>query len=186
MKPVKQVMPFRRKREGKTDYKKRLTLLKSGKPRVVIRKTLRYLTIQLVEYRPEGDRVVLTVSSQHLPKLGWKYSCGNVPAAYLTGLLFGKKAQEKKASQVIADLGGRPSVKGSRLYAAIKGIQDAGLKVGYSDEMLPDQNRIHGQHITNWAEQAKQPQFAQHQKRKVQLKELANNFKQVKAKITGS
>ena len=41
---------YRRKREGKTDYRKRLRLLLSGKPRLVIRRSLRDISAQVIEY----------------------------------------------------------------------------------------------------------------------------------------
>ena len=44
---AKHVLPYRRKREGRTNYKKRLALLKSGQPRLVIRRSNRYLQFQL-------------------------------------------------------------------------------------------------------------------------------------------
>ena len=41
---------FRRKREGKTDYRKRLKLLLGGKPRLVVRKSLKNITAQIAVY----------------------------------------------------------------------------------------------------------------------------------------
>ena len=36
-------LPRRRRLQGKTDYKARLAMLKSGKPRLVVRKTNHYI-----------------------------------------------------------------------------------------------------------------------------------------------
>ena len=43
----------RRRREGKTDYRKRLRLLRSGKVRMVVRKSLKNTQIQLIEYKED-------------------------------------------------------------------------------------------------------------------------------------
>ena len=42
---------FKRKRLGITDYKKRLSLLLSNKPRLVIRKSLKHINVQIIEYK---------------------------------------------------------------------------------------------------------------------------------------
>src|SRR3989338_9863381 len=83
---------YRRKRESKTDYNKRLKLLASRKPRAVIRFTNRKIIAQIIEFSPQGDLVRAAVSSNSLKEQGWAASHKNVPAAYLTGLLFAKKA----------------------------------------------------------------------------------------------
>jgi len=41
------VVYYRRRREGKTDYAKRLALVKSGKTRMVVRRSNKGLVIQL-------------------------------------------------------------------------------------------------------------------------------------------
>jgi large subunit ribosomal protein L18 len=123
-------VPYRRKREGKTDYKKRLALLKSGSHRLVVRKSVDNISAQIVEYHPDGDKVIASAHSRELIGKGWKLSRKSVPAAYLTGLLLGKKAKED--GEIIADFGMHPSTPGSRLYAVVKGALDAGIKVKVS------------------------------------------------------
>lgn len=142
-----QVVQFRRKRDRKTDYKKRMKLLLAGKPRIAIRKSINNIWMQVIEYHPSGDKVVLTAHSKELKKLGWKTGCGNIPAAYLTGLLFGKKAAEKKIGECIIDTGFYPSIKGSKIYAALKGAIDGGMNIPHSKEILPADDRISGKHI---------------------------------------
>lgn len=141
------LMPLKRRREQKTDYKKRLALLKSGATRLVIRKSLSNIAVQFVEFDPKGDKTVVCTFSTELKKLGWDKT-GNVPAAYLTGLLAGKKAREKKIENAVLDLGLQSSTKGSRLYAALKGVIDAGVNVPHSEEILPTEDRIRGEHIS--------------------------------------
>ena len=53
----------RRRREGKTDYRKRLCLLRSGKTRLVVRKSLKNTQIQFVQYKEDGDKIILAASS---------------------------------------------------------------------------------------------------------------------------
>ena len=74
MKDKRRVIPFRRKREGKTNYKKRIAFLTSEKPRLVIRKSLKNITAQIVIYEPKGDKVIASACSAELTKLGWKFS----------------------------------------------------------------------------------------------------------------
>lgn len=138
---------FKRRREKKTNYKRRLALIKSGKTRLVIRKSLSNISVQFINYKPEGDYTIISTVSTELKKLGWNKT-GNVPAAYLTGFLAGKKAKEKKIEEAILDLGLQTSTKGSRIYAALKGVLDAGVKIPHSKDILPSEDRIKGKHIS--------------------------------------
>ncbi|MCD6348874.1 MAG: 50S ribosomal protein L18 [Candidatus Korarchaeota archaeon] len=142
---------FRRRREGKTDYKKRLALLKSGLPRMVVRRTNRYIIVQFVRFKPVGDEVIAHALSKELEKFGWPYGGKNLPAAYLTGYLAGLRAKKAGVEKAVLDIGRFPSAKGSRLYAALKGALDAGIEVPHSPEILPVEERIKGQHISSWA-----------------------------------
>ena len=47
----------------------------------------------------------------------------------------------------IADIGLHASTKGNRIYAAIKGVVDAGVNVPHGIEIFPDEKRISGEHI---------------------------------------
>jgi len=182
------VVQFRRKAEGKTDYKKRLKLLLAGKPRLVIRKSLKSIWLQVVEYSPAGDKVILSAHSNELKKIGWKYSCSNLPAAYLTGLLLGSKAKEKKIGRCILDIGLAPSIKGNRIYAALKGAIDAGVDTAFSKEILPPEERVKGSHIAEFAKKAKEihaAQFSSQQKANVNPGDITKQFDELKKKIEG-
>lgn len=154
-KPLLRMKP-RRRRQGLTDYRKRLALVKSGVERLVVRKTNRRVIVQLVKSKAGGDNTLITVSSEVLKKYGWKGSFKSVPAAYLTGLLAGKKALEKGLSRAIVDIGLFRSVKGSRLYAAVKGAIDAGLEIPVDEKVLPEEDRILGKHISEYTEKISQ------------------------------
>ncbi len=145
----------RRRREGRTDYKKRLELLKGRQDRLIIRKTNKHIIIQLVKYAHDGDIVLLTASSKELEKKGWKHSLKNLPASHLTGLLAGKKAKEKKVATAILDIGLYSPLKGSRIYAALKGVIDSGLKVPAGKEIFPGEERLKGGHIAKYLEKHK-------------------------------
>ncbi len=140
-------MKFKRAREGKTNYRKRLKLLISKKPRLVVRKSLKYIRAQIIEFDKKGDKTIASAFSKELKKFGWEHSFKNLPACYLTGLLIGKRAVEKGIKEAILDTGLHPSTKGSRIYACVKGALDAGLKVPISEEVLPSEERIRGEHI---------------------------------------
>lgn len=140
-------VPFRRRREGKTDYRKRIALLKSGKHRLVVRKTLSKTIVQLIEYHPLGDQVRATALSTELASRGWNHSFSNTPAAYLTGLLAGKRAVKEGISEAVLDIGLSVPVKGSKAFAVLKGVLDAGVDIPHGESILPSGDAIRGTFI---------------------------------------
>ena len=159
MKNKRRVIPFRRKREGKTNYKKRIAYLNSGMPRLVIRRSSKNMTAQIIIYDPKGDKVIASSNSVELKKLGWKLSGANTPASYLVGFLIGKKSVEKKIHEAILDLGLYQPRSGSKVYAALKGAVDSGLKVPYDEAVVPKQERIEGKHISDYKKTDVKKQF---------------------------
>jgi large subunit ribosomal protein L18 len=141
---------YRRKREGRTNYKKRLELLKGRTERLVIRRTNTQIIAQIVQYMEDGDKVLLTVQSNELQKKGWKHSCKNTPAAYLTGLLTAKKAKAAGIKTAIVDLGLQSPIKGSKIFATVKGAMDNGLELKANEEIFPSENRIKGEHVSTY------------------------------------
>jgi len=138
----------RRHREGRTDYRRRLRLLKSRKTRIVVRKSLKNIRVQFVEYSPEGDKISISVVSSELVKnYNWKYSVSTIPAAYLTGLIAGKKAMKKGIKEGILDIGRYQPTKGNKLFATLKGVVDAGIQCPYDEGMIPSEERILGKHL---------------------------------------
>ena len=139
----------RRHRERKTNYRLRLKLLRSKKPRIVVRKSLKAIRVQFVEYDPQGDKIIASAISNELVKdYGWKYSVSNTPAAYLTGFLAGKRAKEKGIEQGVLDIGLYHPTVGSTLFASLKGVLDAGIECPHDAEMLPKDDRIFGAHVS--------------------------------------
>jgi large subunit ribosomal protein L18 len=184
-------VPFRRKRQGRTSYRKRLNILQSNKFRFVVRKSLKNFQASIIQYNVKGDRVLLTVNSNSLSKFGWKGDTGNLPSAYLVGLLTGKKAIEKGIKEVILDLGFNKSVKGSRLYSALAGAIDAGLKIPFNQEVLPSKDRILGHHIAKYANALRndnsryERQFSNYIKRGLKPEDIVKHFNEIKVKIHG-
>jgi large subunit ribosomal protein L18 len=183
---------YRRKLEGKTDYKKRLNLILSGKNRLVVRKSLSTITAQIIEYSDKGDKVTVSASTTELKKLGWNYNCKNVPSAYLLGALVAKKAQEKNVTDAILDIGLNKSIPGSRLYAVLKGAVDNGLNVPHSEDILPNENRINGKHIEDYANLLKKDEkefdakFSEYKKNNADPTKITKIFAEVKNKIIGA
>ena len=182
---------FKRKREGRTYYKKRLKIILSNKYRFVVRKSLNNFQASVIEYSSKGDNVLFTVDSKALAKLGWKGNSGNLPSAYLIGLLAGKKAVEKGIKDAILDMGFNNSTKGSRLYAALAGAVDAGLKIPFNPEVLPSKERISGEHIAKYAQSLKndkpryEKQFYDYIKRGISPEDILRHFNELKGKING-
>lgn len=143
-------VPFRRRREKKTDYHLRRRIILSGRPRLVIRSSTKHTTVQIVEAHPESDVTLVSSHSGELSSFGWRGSTGNLPAAYLTGLLFGLRAKSKGNKMAVLDVGVKNPLSGSRIYAALKGVLDGGLTVPHGDEVLPSEDRIRGEHISSY------------------------------------
>jgi len=157
-------VPFRRRREGKTDYRRRLALVKSGETRLVVRRTSGNVIVQFVDWGQDGDSVKATAVAQELKKMGWEGSAKNTPAAYLTGLLAGKRAAAAGVENAVLDIGRHVPTKGSRVFAALKGVLDAGIEVPHGDDSIyPSEERLNGAFL-----------------------ELESNFNAVKAKIGSS
>ncbi|MBS3122720.1 50S ribosomal protein L18 [Candidatus Woesearchaeota archaeon] len=175
---------YRRKREGRTNYYKRLKLLKSRTPRLVIRKSLKYLLLQLVEYQAAGDKVIISYNTKSLEKMGWKYSKKNLSAAYLGGLIMGKLALSKKVKEAILDAGLHTNVKGSKIYAAVKGVNDGGLVIPCGKEMYPSEDRLSGKHILTHFNKIKGQNTFQYSKLKhTSFENMPVEFNAIKEKI---
>ena len=140
-----------RKIEHKTDYAKRIKLLKSRNPRVVFRRTNKYIIAQYVESEEAKDKVKIGVSSKILLKYGWNKeaegSLKSITSSYLTGLLFGRKIKEMP--EPIVDIGMHRNLHKSKIFGFIKGLIDAGIKIKCKKEAFPSEDRIHGKHLKN-------------------------------------
>lgn len=141
---------FRRRKAGLTDYRRRLKLLRGQMPRAVVRISNTRTTCQLVSWAADGDLVSVNVTGSDLvKKYGWSAnrSLKSIPASYLVGYAMGKAAVASGASEAVLDIGLAASSQGSRVYAALKGMSDAGLEIPHSEEVYPDEGRLQGAHI---------------------------------------
>ncbi|MEZ5336445.1 MAG: 50S ribosomal protein L18 [Methanolobus sp.] len=158
---------FRRRREGRTDYHQRLRLLLSKEDRVVVRKSSRHMQVQLVAPKPEGDVTLSAAISTELKKYGYDAPTGNTTAAYLTGLLFGYRALSKGYDYGVLDIGLQASSSGSRVYATLKGIVDAGFEIPHDSSVLPSDERVRGEHIAEYMEDSNLPDLFDAVKEKI-------------------
>lgn len=178
------VVPFRRRKEGKTNYAKRIGMLRSGLPRLVVRKTSKHIIAQFAQFDPAGDKTLVHVNSRRLESFGWKAGKKNLPAAYLTGLLAGVKAKGKKVDSAILDIGfAMPHLKGW-WASALKGAIDAGIKIPVGENTLPSEDRISGKHIElAFKNPKKHALLFSEASKKADLQNLSKEFADVKQKI---
>ena len=144
------------KNRKRTNYRKRLELLKSGIPRLVVRKTDNSVIAHVVEFGESGDKTIAMVRGTDLKKFGWELSSKNSPASYLVGYLLGKKSNIK---EVILDKGNRTLKENSFIYYVLKGLSDFGVNV-HSDNIKIDEKRLYGEHISGYYPDRKGNQFS--------------------------
>ncbi len=186
------IVKYKRRRKGLTNYKKRLTLLKSGKMRFVVRKSNNSITCQIVKYNPKGDEVKVSVSSLQLKQYGYKGNTSNIPAAYLTGYLCALKAIKKGIKDAILDTGLYNLTKGCKIYAALKGAVDGELNIPHDEKVFPKERVIQGYHIEDYAKilKAENPEeyekkFSEVLKNKLEPDKFVEHFQEVKKRISG-
>jgi large subunit ribosomal protein L18 len=136
----------KRRKQSKTDYLKRIKLLKSGKPRVVFRKTNRYIIAQYVVSKEAKDSIKIGVNSKILLKYGWPKekigSLKSLSASYLTGYIMGKKILKNKLEEPILDFGMIRTTHKTKVFAFLKGLIDSGIKIPCKEEAFPEESRI--------------------------------------------
>jgi large subunit ribosomal protein L18 len=181
---------FRREREGKTDYRRRLRLLRSGLPRLVVRISLKHVSAQVVRATSEGDVVVASAHSNQLDELGWKNGKSNTPASYLVGLLCGYRAIKSGIKESVLDLGSHDPTPGSKVFAVLKGALDAGLQIPHNEEILPKEERLNGSHISKYAAKLRQEgdevyrsRFSSYLSQGLIPEQLTEHFNSVKQEI---
>lgn len=183
-------VPLRRRREGKTDYQARKAFVLSGKPRLVPRSTAKNVAVQIIVAKPQGDEVLAAAHSRELKKYGWKAPTGNVPAAYLTGLLCGLKAKAKGVAEVVLDIGLVAPTKGAKVFAALSGVLDAGVIVPHAEEKIV-KARSKGAHVAEYGKilgsgsEVYSTKFSKYLKQKLVPEKLPEHFAKVKADIVG-
>ncbi len=181
-------VPLRRRREQKTDYQARKAFVVSGKPRLVARSSLKNTVTQIIVAKPHGDEVLASAHTRELvKKYGWKAATGNIPAAYLTGLLCGLKAKKNGISEAILDLGLVSPTKGSKVFSTLSGVVDAGVAVPHSTEKIIKERTV-GYHIQDYAEslgapEEYKPKFSTYTAKGLNPEKLSDHFVEVRNSI---
>ncbi len=166
-------VPFRRRRDGKTNFHRRKRLLRSGKNRLVVRRTNKHERVSIVKAKVIGDETLVDASSQHLKQYGWKGATGNVPASYLTGYLAGKYAKALGIKEAILDIGINTCKKDTRISALLCGAVQAGLKVPHDSSVFPTKERYTGQIIADYATKLKKESKEKYEKQFSGYKKLS-------------
>lgn len=183
-KSAKYHVPFRRRREGKTNFHRRQRLLRSTEARVVVRRSNKHQRVSVVTAKQIGDVTIVAASSQHLKEYGWKGGTSNVPAAYLTGYLAGKYAQSIGVKQANLDIGINSCRKETRVSAMLCGVVASGFEIPHDPEVFPSEERYNGKHIADYAEKLKtenaelySKQFAGYKKATTKPESITTYFK---------
>lgn len=142
---------LKRRKERKTDYTKRIALLKSNSPRITFRKTNKYIIAQYIRSDEAKDRSETGVTSKILLSYGWpkefEGSLKSIPASYLTGFALGKKISGNKIDKPVVDLGMTKKIHKSRFFAFLKGLKDSGIKIKCDEDFFPQEDKIKGKNL---------------------------------------
>ncbi|HDT11444.1 MAG TPA: 50S ribosomal protein L18, partial [bacterium] len=156
----------------------------------VVRRANKNMSCQIVIFDKKSDKTLVFASSAELANFGWSANAGNIPAAYLTGLLCAVRAKSQGIKDAISDIGFFESHHGSRVLSAVKGAVDGGLNVPHSDEAFPPEDRMNGTHITNYAAELKKSDkdkyekyFSAYIKAKIDPETIAKLFETVKSNV---
>jgi large subunit ribosomal protein L18 len=157
---------------------------------MVVRTSNKHTTVQFVEAKPHGDVTLASAKSDELTRrYGWRLGTGNIPASYLTGLLAGRKALTQGLDSAILDIGPRGSSKGARIFSALKGALDAGVNIPHDKQILPEDSRIRGEHISTYhrgiSSESERTgyQFSSYLKGKTEPERIQTDFDKTKARI---
>ncbi|MFW5846654.1 MAG: 50S ribosomal protein L18 [Nanoarchaeota archaeon] len=156
----------KRRREYRTDYKKRIGYLKSDKPRLVFRLSNKKAISQYVQSQEAQDSIEINLDSKELLKYGWPEnfagSLKSITACYLLGYLIGKKIIKEKKETPILDFGMINMLWKTKPYSFLKGVIDSGIKLECPEEAFPEQERIQGKNLKQ---------------------DFSSNFEKIKSKI---
>ena len=185
-------VPLRRRREGKTDYHARKAMVVSERPRLVPRFSAKNVSVQIIISKLNGDIVLASAHSRELKKkYGWKAPTGNIPAAYLTGLICVLKAKNNAVDNAILDIGLISPTKGSKIFAALSGVVDAGISVPHNENKIIKE-RLEGKHIENYGHLLEtdsedySAKFSKYLEQKISPQDLSNHFTKIKSAVISS
>ena len=174
---------LKRRRQKKTNYKKRIGLLKSRMPRLVVRCHENSFIVQIIEYKIDGDVTLAHFSSKSLKSNGWKFGSKNTPAAYLTGFATGCIAASKGIKNAIVDFGLNRKIPKTKIYAAVKGAIDSGIDINVGEGCFPSEERINGSFIADYYEKVKSSDSNNQFSKSEDINGISNAFNDVKIKL---
>jgi len=143
--------------------------------RLVVRISNSKVTCQMIKAYHEGDKTLACANSNELRNYNIKFGLKNFSACYLTGLLIGCRVMRQSklhkiyrgnvenpgvsyletnlqgqvaTYKAILDIGLKPSTKGSKLYAVLKGVADAGVHVPHSTKKFYSYDKAKKSHDT--------------------------------------
>lgn len=183
------VHTLKRIRDDKTNYRKRAAILIGRHSFVTVKVSDQNVATQILKPTPTGDIVIASAHSRELEKQGWKGAHNNLPACYLTGMLMAKKALDKGVKNAVLYIGKDHFT--SRVAACMKGIVDGGVSMPVSEESLPEEERISGQHIADYAGTLKENQeeyssrFSAILKNGLSPEDYPSHFEEIKSKLSG-
>ncbi|RDX72112.1 60S ribosomal protein L5, partial [Mucuna pruriens] len=155
---------FKRRREGKTDYRARIRLINQDKNKYNTPKyrfvTNKDIIAQITSASIAGDAVLAAAYSHELPHYGLEVGLTNYAAAYCTGLLLARRvlkkleldeeyegnveatgedfsvepAETRRPFRALLDVGLIRTTTGNRVFGALKGALDGGLDIPHSDK----------------------------------------------------
>jgi len=166
---------YRRRREGRTDYRARKRLITQDKNkyntpkyRMIVRTSNRYVTCQIAHSTLKGDMIMCQAHSKELLKYGLPGHFGlkNWTACYATGLLLARRVLKKlgldelyegqveidgedfavadsegdgdaRPFSVCLDVGLATTSTGAKVFGALKGALDGGLRIPHSVRRWP-------------------------------------------------
>jgi large subunit ribosomal protein L18 len=184
------VHTLKRIRDDKTNYRKRAAILIGRHSFVTVKVSDQNVAAQVLKPTPTGDIVIASAHSRELEKQGWKGALNNLPACYLTGMLMAKKALAKGVKNAVLYIGKDRFT--SRVAACMKGIVDGGVSMPVSEESLPEQERVSGKHIAEYAAGLKENQeeynsrFSAILKNGLNPEDYPSHFEEIKSKLAGA
>ena len=182
-------VPYRRRRQKKTDYAARRVLATSEYPRFVVRISNKTIQAQIMRSEIKGDYELVKSSSYELKKkYGWIASGKNTPAAYLIGYITGKKAQKAGIDLANLDIGLKRITTGNKIFAVVQGAIDAGLEIPVDSDIVPSPEALNGEVIAEYAKNIEDPyeyerRFSVYLRRGLRPEALPSHFEEVKQRI---
>ncbi|KAL1194282.1 Large ribosomal subunit protein uL18z [Cardamine amara subsp. amara] len=202
---------FRRRRDGKTDYRARIRLINQDKNNIA------------------GDIVKASAYAHELAHYGLNVGLTNYAAAYCTGLLLARRVlkmlemddeyegnveatgedfsveptDSRRPFRALLDVGLIRTTTGNRVFGALKGALDGGLDIPHSDKRFAGFNKenkqlnaethrnyIFGGHVSNYMKlltedepEKYQTHFSQYIKKGVEPEGIEELYKKVHAAI---